>query len=189
MKRVTRLFNKIALISCIEDFAFIGIGILFLLKAAAASEFVVRVFSFIVIISGLFSLIRYILRIVAKKMYVNELWLAVVKIVLGVVGLVSPKLLNNFDAISVGLFLSIMGFYKLYYSFYFYHNEEEIWNLVGVMSVLVIAMGLLLLINPFGELVLMTRVIGAFTICYGLFDIMNWLLLRKRSSVMVKLFK
>lgn len=189
MKRVRKNFDKITLGSLLEDVLFLAFGIFLLVRPVATNGFFVRVFGILVLISAAFSGIRFMYRRLASKIFNISIWNAILKAILGIVIIINPILITNLFMISVGIVLLVAGLIKLYYAFAFYNNSEEIWPLIGVLSVGLIVMGGSLLINPFSEMVLITRVIGVFIICYALFDGMQWMLFRKRCSSILKLFK
>ena len=189
MKRVRKNFNKVTLGSILEDLLFLAFGIYLLINPAATNEFFVRTFGILVLISAAFSGIRFMYRGLASKIFNISIWNALLKAVLGIGIIINPNLVTNLFMISVGIVLVAAGLIKLYYAFAFYNNKEEIWPLIGVLSVGLIVMGGSLLINPFSENVLITRVIGVFVVCYGLFDGMQWMLFRQRCSAILKLFK
>lgn len=189
MKRVKRNFDKIVLGSIIEDLLYACFGIFLLVKPATANLFLLKIFGVLIIMSGLFSLVRYIFKGLSSSIFKVSFFNGVLKLVLGLLALIKPDLVNNFFAIIAGLVILANGLIKLYYAFRFYNNKEEIWPLIGIISVGLIIMGGSLIINPFSQMVIITRVVGVFVLCYALFDGMQWLLFRKRCSEILKLFK
>ena len=57
------------------------------------------------------------------------------------------------------------------------------------IAILSFVMGLLVLFNPFEMFMLITRLIGLFMICSGLFEIMTCMLFRKRAKYILDMFK
>lgn len=189
MKRVKRNFDKIVLGSIVEDALYACFSIFLLVKPATANAFLLRLFGLLVIISGLFSLIRFVFKGLNSSIFKVSIINCAIKVLLGVIVLLKPDLINNLLAISAGVVILVNGLIKLYYAFNFYNNKEEIWPLIGIISIGLIIMGGALIINPFSQLVIITRVIGVFVLCYALFDGMQWMLFRKRYSEILKLFK
>ena len=62
-------------------------------------------------------------------------------------------------------------------------------ELVGFISILMIIMGIVVLINPFSSFMLITKLIGIFTVCYGLFEAMYISLFKKRAKNLLKIFE
>lgn len=189
MKRIRSLFNKVTLGSMLEDLLYLVFGIFLVFKTADTSIFLVRLFGFLLLISGLFSVIRFVFKGIASKIFNVSIIGALVKFLVGILVLIKPNFIQNLLAISIGVTILCNGLIKLYYAFTFYNNKEEIWPLIGVISVGLIIMGGSLIINPFSELVLLTRVSGIFVIIFAIFDGMQWMLFRKRCSSILKLFK
>ena len=141
------------------------------------------------LISGIFSIIRFLFRKLALKIFNINIFDGIFKLLLGILVISKPLLINNLLFVSVGFILLINGLIKLYYSFIFYNNKEEIWPLVGMLSVGLIIMGGSLIINPFNQGILLVRMAGMFIICQSVFNTMQWLLFRKRSKELLILFK
>lgn len=189
MKRVRKNFNIIIYGSIIEDLIYAIFGLFLVFKTNFSLEIFTRSFGILIVASAIISGIRFLYRKLAGKLFNVSILNALIKLILGILIVVKPNLVTNILAISVGIVLLINGLIKLYYAFTFYHSKEEIWPLIGVLSVGLIAMGGSLIINPFSANVIITRVIGVFIACYSLFDTMQWLLFRKRSKELLKLFK
>ena len=68
-------------------------------------------------------------------------------------------------------------------------KQEDIFPLVTFIAILSFVMGLLVLFNPFEMFMLITRLIGLFMICSGLFEIMTCMLFRKRAKYILDMFK
>ena len=68
-------------------------------------------------------------------------------------------------------------------------KQEDIFPLVTFIGILSFVMGLLVLFNPFEMFMLITRLIGLFMICSGLFEIMTCMLFRKRAKYILDMFK
>ena len=189
MKKLRILFNKVVVGSILESLIYAIFGLFLIIKTDAATDFLVRSFGFVLLISGLFSVIRFLFRKLALKIFNVSILNALIKIILGFIVIIKPLLVTNLLFVSIGLVLLINGLIKLYYAFNFYNSKEEIWALIGMLAIGLIIMGGSLIINPFNQGVLLTRMAGMFIICYAVFDTMQWLLFRKRSKELLLLFK
>lgn len=67
--------------------------------------------------------------------------------------------------------------------------QEEIWPLLLSIGILTLLCGGILILNPFRGTMILTKTIGVFIIIYAILDIINWLLLRKRSKQIIKFIK
>lgn len=66
--------------------------------------------------------------------------------------------------------------------------QEDIYPLTSFIAILMIVMGVLAAINPFKTFMLITRLIGLFLICSGVFDAMINMLFRQRAKNIMKIF-
>ena len=88
-----------------------------------------------------------------------------------------------------GIWLIGSGVMKCIYTYKFMKFNEEIYPLVGFISILMIIMGIVVLTNPFDSFMLITKLIGIFMVCYGLFDAMYISLFKKRAKNLLKIFE
>ena len=78
---------------------------------------------------------------------------------------------------------------KGYYTFKFLKNNEEIYPLFLIMSILVIVMGIFSIFNPFGSFMLITRLISIFLVVGSVLELMAASLFKKRSKYILKIFE
>lgn len=189
MKRVKKNFNRVILGSIVEDLIYAIFALFLLFKTNLTIVLFIRTFGILLIVSAICSGIRFLYRKLARSLFNVSILNALLKLILGILIIIKPDLVSNIFTLSVGIVILVNGLIKLYYAFNFYNNKEEIWPLIGVLSVGLIVMGGALIINPFGANVIITRVIGVFILCFALFDTMQWLLFRKRTKELLRLFK
>lgn len=188
MKRIKKNFDAIVYGSLIEDLLFGIFGIYLIYNPIAIGVFFVRLLGILILISSLFSFVRYFVKGIASSIFKVSLVSAIIKLVLGLLVIVKPKLITDLLVISFGIVFFVNGLIKLYYAFKFYNNKEEIWSLEGVLAIGLIVMGGVLIINPFPAAVLLSRVAGVFALCFALFDGIQWLLFKKRYSEILNIF-
>ncbi|MGM9834425.1 MAG: HdeD family acid-resistance protein [Bacilli bacterium] len=188
MKRVKKIFNSIVYGSLIEDFLFGLFGIYLVFNPVAIGVFFVRLLGILILISSLFSFIRYFIKGISSSIFRVSLVNAIIKLVLGLFIIIKPKIIADLLVIAFGIVLFVNGLIKLYYAFKFYNNKEEIWPLEGILAIGLIVMGGVLIINPFPAAVLLSRVTGVFALCFAIFDGIQWLLFKKRYNELLKIF-
>lgn len=189
MKRIKKFFNAIVYGSLIEDLLFGIFGIYLIYNPVATSVFFIRLLGILVLISSLFSFIRYFAKGLSSSIFKVSLINAIIKLLLGILVIIKPRLVADLLVLTFGIVLFVNGLIKLYYAFKFYNNKEEIWSLEGILAIGLIVMGGVLIINPFPAAMLLSRVAGVFSLCFALFDGIQWLLFKKRCNELLKIFK
>lgn len=189
MTKITKRFEKMMLLSlgvCVLD---IIVGIIFILCTSFSTKINAIILGAFILVRGLFYIIRYIYDGLGKKVFAVDLVAGVAAIILGLFTMFNPFDALTFIGILFGLWLIINGSEKAFFSFKFIEKHEEIYPLMTFMSLLMFLMGLLVIFNPFETFMLITRLIGMFLICSGIFDMMSCMLFRRRAKQILDMFK
>ncbi len=153
----------------------------------------VIILSSLLLVHGLFYIIRYLYDGLGKKVFAIDLIIGIVSMILGIFTYIylmndTTKVLSMMGPI-LGIWLITLAIEKLYFGIKFAKSQEEIYPLICFMGALICLMGILVIFNPFNAFMLITRLMGLFIICTGLLDGMTSSLFRKRSKEILKLFK
>lgn len=189
MNKVIKRFESLMLYSLVMPILDIIVGILFLKFTEFSMKVNITILGVSIILHGLFYFIRYIYDGLGTKVFSFELIVGVMAVILGVFTIFSP-----FEAIkSIGIFfciwLCVRAVNIIYYGILFMKNKQDFSPLTLFIAVLMIVMGILVAFNPFKAFMLVTRLIGVFMICSGLFDGMICFLFRKNAKNILEIFK
>lgn len=189
MKKIVKRFEKMMLVSMGVNVLDILIGILFILVTSLATKINVLILGALILVHGIFYVIRYLYDGFGIKVFAVDLIIGVAAIILGVFTMFNP-----FDALSsigilFGIWLAFLGIENMCFAYKFFRKQEEIYPLVTFIALLVILMGILVAFNPFETFMLITRLIGIFLICSGLFGIMRCNLFKRRAQAILEIFK
>lgn len=189
MTNVAKRFKKLMLASLGVAILDIMIGILFVAYTSFSIDMNVVILGALFLVHGLFYLIRYIYDGLGKKVFAVDLIAAVATLILG-----GFTLLSNFDASDIigvvfCVWLVIAGAQKLYFGIKLLKKQDVIYPLITFMSVLFFVMGIVVLINPFKSFMLVTRLIGIFMACTGVFEVMTCTLFKRRTNSILDMFK
>lgn len=189
MNKITKRFEKMMLLSLGVAILDIIVGILFIICTSFSTKVNVVILGSTILIHGLFYVIRYLYDGLGKKVFAVDLIAGVASIILGIF-----TIFNTFDPLKVlgvmfFIWLLISGSEKLYYGIIFMKKQEDIYPLVTFIAILCYVMGILALINPFELFMVISRLVGLFIICSGLFEILTCTLFRKRAKYILDMFK
>ena len=164
-------------------------GGLFLFYADIASTVAVVVLGCLILVHGIFALIDYfyvgMLFNFLKYKYIP----GIILILLGLFVIINPVSAINLVGVGAGLWLLVVGAESLVYAIRLWSYKEDIASLILFISICAILMGVLVIINPFEEFMLITKLVGIFIIANGVLDIVKILLFKKRSKNIIKVFQ
>ena len=182
-------FNKIIFGSWVSSIFFLAFGIFLFIKPELASSLVGYFIGAIITCSGLFALYNYF---IGKKeiKYINfELIYGIVTLIAGIAIIFNPLSICSIVTIGLGIWMLINGIMKLNTGLMLKKYKEETWSILLVIGILTIALGILLIVNPFKATMIVTPIVGIFVIVYAVLDSMHWLLVKKRSKEIIEFIK
>lgn len=188
MDRIIKRFKNLMLFSLLTALLDVLVGAIFLVFTDFTAKLNIVILGSLILIHGLYFLIRYIYDGLGNKFFAIDLIIGVASIILGVFTIFNPFSALKVMGILFCIWVVLSGIEKLYYGYRFMKNQEEIYPLTCFIGVLLVVMGVLAAINPFKTFVLITKLVGIFLICSGLFDAMTCLLFRKRAKSIIKMF-
>ena len=189
MEKVIEKFNKIINISILTLVIDLAVGILLVASTSFATKIAAIVIGSLLIIRGIYSIIRYIYDGIGIKIFATDLIVGISSIIIGLFSIFNTIETIKVIGILYGIWLLLNGCNKLYYSIKFMKAQEEIYPLITFISILYIVMSIIVIFNPFNTFMLITKLIGYFIIASSLLDIIYNLLFKKRAKEILILFK
>lgn len=191
METVVKRFKKFQLYSIVVSMFSLIIGLLFLgFENIVTIDVFNIVIGSIIMISGLFSVVKYIYDGFANNVYKFEIINAVSLIILSLF-MIFVDFGSRFFTVGIffGVYYLLLGFVKCFYTYRFLKNNEEIYPLFLLMTLLYFVMGILCIFNPFVSFMLITRLISIFLVVGSLFEVMSASLFKKRTKNILKIFE
>lgn len=191
MEVIEKRFSKFQLLSMIVPLFSLIIGLVFIgLADYVSSEIIGKVLSGIIVINGLVSLVKYFYDGFANKIYKFEIVNGLAMLVLGVfVFLEKADNIYNVLGIYFGIFCILSGLMKSFYTYKFLRENESIFGLYLIITLLFIIMGVLSIFNPFAKFMEVTYMVSIFLVVTAVFDLMAASLFRKRRKNILKIFE
>ena len=191
MEVIEKRFKKFQLFSMLVAVFSLIVGCIFLgFEDQLLADVYIVVIGCLVVIAGLFSLVKYFYDGLANDVYKFEIVNGIALLILGAFMLIGDfEDLYSIIGIFFGIYYLLIGIMKGYYTFKFLKNNEEIYPLFLIMSILVIVMGILSIFNPFGSFMLITRLISIFLVVGSVLELMAASLFKKRSKYILKIFE
>lgn len=193
MDKVIKRMQSLMLVSLVMVLVDLIAGLAFVLGDKFALQTSVVILSALILVGGLFHIVRYLYDGLGKKVFAIDLIVGVVGVILGIFTYVyfmndTSNVLKMIGPV-LGVWFIVLAVEKLYFGFKFADAQEETYPLICFIGILTAIMGFLVMFNPFSSFMLITRLMGLFIICNGLLDGTTSMLFRKRSKEILKLFK
>lgn len=156
-------------------------GLILLLMPKLTLEMIANVAGAIVIIIGVIFIITYLGR---KQMSAGNYDLVKGLIILGI-GIficVKSELVISILPVLMGIGVVISGIIKLQHALDLRRMGADAWVKFGITAVINIFIGLIVIMNPFGTVALLMRVIGASLIFSGVTDLVTAVYVSKKAS-------
>lgn len=148
-------------------------GLALLIWPGQTTGLILNFISGILLAIGAFLITRYCIR--SRKVMVQnmDLGFGITFAVLGLLVYLMKGFLISLIPTIIGVILLVSGFLKLQTALDFRRMNVHRWQLQMVISIISIAMGFVILVNPFGTALLMTRIIGAAILIEGVQDLLS----------------
>ncbi len=176
--------KKIFVTSLVTSVIMLIMGIFLLMKPDFVLTTLSTVVGLIVLIPGIISLVDYF-----KTKYMPNLVVGVILGILGLIFIFNPKFISSILPFVLGIYFIINGLSRLQYAIEMKKNKVPDYAPSLISSVLILACGVLLIVNPFSGAMAMTQVIGIFMIVYAALDIYNAVTTKQKVKEFVKEIK
>ena len=151
--------------------AFIALGILLLVMPETSLLWICYAFGAVVLITGIVCLIQYA-RIRGSGFAAPFFLVAgVITAALGLFTLVRPEVVASFLPVVFGLFILVDGCSRIGTALDLARRQGDKWWVMLLFSLLSIALGILLLVNPFGAAVSVVMLCGVLLIIEGVVNL------------------
>ncbi len=168
-------FVKLKNLSLITITAGLVIGILLLFQPDKTVQLVSIMCGITVISLGVGAWISYFTKVKSTILAI----LGSLAIILGIVLCVKYKSIISVVLLLFGIFVLISGIVDLVSAIDAKRNDLKSWLLSLIMAAASIIMGLLVIINPFSSMLILTRILGASLIVYAVMDLISFIQVKK----------
>lgn len=168
-------FVKLKNLSLITITAGLVIGVLLLFQPDKTVQLVSIMCGITVISLGVGAWISYFTKVKSTILAI----LGSLAIILGIVLCVKYKSIISVVLLLFGIFVLISGIVDLVSAIDAKRNDLKSWLLSLIMAAASIIMGLLVIINPFNSMLILTRILGASLIVYAVMDLISFIQVKK----------
>ena len=171
---VKGIFNAITIAEMVDALVYVIIGLLFFFNPTLSFTLVAVLTGIVLIINGVISICSYFKRS-NIDLYNYNLIFGILLVVVGIATLFMDYLI----AITLGIYLIIIGAQKLCYGLILRKFDESSWITVFIIGFLFFILGVVTIFTSPDAVV---KVAGICLLGYGLINFVNTLLLRRRAQ-------
>jgi uncharacterized membrane protein HdeD (DUF308 family) len=170
-------FDKAFKTAILSWIIFIILGIFLFLKA----ELTLKIISYVVggtLLLAIFPLVKTLLsREVTYFSYsfISEIFM----VTAGIIIILNPNLIASIIPILIGIIMIVNGVSKFQFAVILREQDVKSWLFTLLLSILIIALGILFLVNPFQGAVAITKAIGILIIVYSIIDMIDFCIIHK----------
>lgn len=168
-------FIKIKNLSLITIAAGLVIGIILLIKPGEAVKLVSIFCGATVILLGIGAWISYFTKFKSTILAI----LGTLAVIAGIVICVNYKSIISIVLFFFGVFVLVSGVVDLVSALDAKRNDLKSWVISLLMAAVTIILGLLVVINPFDSIMVLTRLLGVSLIVYAIMDLISFIQIRK----------
>lgn len=179
-------FNSYMISCFIVSILMIVLGLILYLIPSIAIKTVSWLIGLFFLGQGAFAIYNYFKKGQVKFISFNLVY-GIIIAAIGLFVIVNPFAIANILTVGLGIWLLINGGLKINYAIRLKSINENSWTLTLVVGIISIIFGLMAILNPFAKLVIV-EVIGLFLAVYGIIDLTDSILLKKRAKNFINNF-
>ena len=166
--------------SIVFSIIFILLGLFLILKPAEALHLVSYAIGIILLIWGLFSIVKFFTKKNSQSYLEFSFIVGMFVFIFGVIILIKPNTIANIIPLLLGIWMLINGVIKLSYSLMVNKINPSISSII--VSALIIICGIILIFNPFSGAKAIAQIIGGLLIFYSVLDLIECITIKTTVS-------
>lgn len=171
------IFNIVTIIDFIISILYILVGLI-LFSSPDMSIVAASIFTGLLLIASSISSIYSYIKRGSIVLYNNNLVYGIILLIIGIVAL----FLGSGLSIILGIYFIVSGIQRMNYGFFLKKFNESSWLLTFVVGILFIVIAV---VSFFTSLDFVVKVVGVGILGFGMINLINTLLLRKRSKYFI----
>lgn len=184
MDFIKNKFKSMYRTSVIFSIVLFLVGLFLLLKPETTLHAISYFIGLVLIIWGVIPIISFFSNKETQKYLEFSFICGVFSLIFGIIVMINPNIIGSIIPLLIGIWMMINGVTKLYYSLTL--NKENDATVSIILSIVILLCGLVLIFNPFGGAVVLTKIIGISVIIYSVIDLVECYTLKKTAKVFTK---
>lgn len=172
----------------ISSICYIALGIALMVWPIASLNVFCYVIGSVTVAYGLWRIYRFVTH--REERYVTVgLFVGIVALALGLCLFIKPEIFSSILPMILGLYLVFDGMVKLQAAFDIKRDGYEKWGILLLLALLMIALGVVIILNPFDSATVLVAFIGASMVVDGAINLWNAIVVYQHLKALKKAAK
>ena len=177
---MNKIFVKVYKSSFVTSLCLILLGIFLLLKPETTISLISYLLGLFVGIIGISGIVKHFKN--KNQTFNLDLSYGIICLIISMILIFNTKALASIIPSIIGIFIIINSTMKIQYTMLFKKQSNTIWISTLVLSIITLLCGIILIFNPFGSAIVVTKLIGIFIIVYSISDLIECYLIKKNLN-------
>jgi uncharacterized membrane protein HdeD (DUF308 family) len=138
------------------------VSLLLIINPEGLLTFAIILLGCVTILDGIIHIVSYFSTSAEVRAFSFELIQGILGIILGCVIIFNPQTIVSFFPFMIGLWIVVEGFIRFQFTLNMKGSESKNWVVVLLFSIISIVLGFLIIFNPFGTAIAITKLAGIF---------------------------
>lgn len=181
-----KLMKKFFRSSIVTSTILIVLGLLLIFQSEVTIITISYIIGGILIALGVLAVIKFIQGTNKEGKSELDIVYGIVTTILGTLIITNPQAIASVIPFILGIAIIISSATKLQYAFELKANNNKLWKVTMVISILSTLFGVILLFNPFKGVVMFTKMVGMFILGYAILDTLSTITIKRNVKIIHK---
>lgn len=178
-----KLMKKFFRSSIVTSTILIVLGLLLIFQSEVTIMTISYIIGGILIALGVLAVIKFIQGTNKEGKSELDIVYGIVTTILGILIIMNPQAIASVIPFILGIAIIISSATKLQYAFELKANNNRLWKITMLISILSTLFGVILLFNPFKGAVMFTKIVGIFILGYAILDIISTITIKRNVKI------
>lgn len=174
---MNKIISKFLNYSLLSSLLLVALAVLFIVQSAITIKVIAYIIGALLIAIGVQAELQFAKNLSKDKIDLNIVH-GVACVVLGVIVISYPEVIEEIVALVIGFIIVLSSAIKIQYSFELKKQNNKMWILTLILSIVMTICGVVLISNPFQGLKMFLRIVGIFILIYSLLDLISTVILK-----------
>ncbi len=178
-----KLMKKFFRSSIITSIILLTLGLLLIFQSEATIVTISYVIGGVLVALGVLAVIKFIQGTNKEGKSELDIVYGIVTVILGVLIIKNPEAIASIIPLILGVAIIISSATKLQYAIELKANNNKLWKVTMIVSIISTLCGVILIFNPFKGAIVFTKVVGIFIVAYAILDSISTITIKRNVKI------
>lgn len=178
-----KLMKKFFRSSIITSIILLTLGLLLIFQSEATIVTISYVIGGVLVALGVLAVIKFIQGTNKEGKSELDIVYGIVTVILGVLIIKNPEAIASIIPLILGVAIIISSATKLQYAIELKANNNKLWKVTMIVSIISTLCGIILIFNPFKGAIVFTKVVGIFIVAYSILDAISTITIKRNVKI------